>query len=49
MEMCEKPGSNMTRATWPDVIALMRVLLRPFQGRTLSPYAYRWWSPPPPV
>ena len=46
----KRPGSNMTLAIWTDVIALMRVQLRPFQGRNLSPDSYRWWSvcaPPP--
>jgi hypothetical protein len=40
----------MTLAIWTDVVALMRVQLRPFQGRDLSPDLYRWWSictPPP--
>jgi hypothetical protein len=46
----KRPGSNMTLAIWTDVIALMRVQLRPFQGRRISPDSYRWWSvcaPPP--
>ena len=44
MELLEKAGANMTLAIWTDVIALMRVQLRPFQGRNLSPDAYRWLS-----
>jgi hypothetical protein len=34
----------MTLAIWTDVVALMRVELRPFQGRNLSLDVYRWWS-----